>query len=324
MLDSSPIRAPSRKTLKRTASLASLPSPPPTVQQPKKRRRSSNAESLSDDDDDDGDAEEEFNKGGTIVGRKLLFPAAPAGPSRGTLTTDDAENPFVDNKAFDVVEQLAEDASTSPLKKRRVLASPPPSKGKPSTSKPVAKSPRTPSPLGKRSVLCIANELPILGDEEDNPFLDDKKTKSKTSRTHRSRSPHNLEERPTMTYVFKGMKADVPNPYYNLPDSAFENSRLPVAHPDYSPPPIVRPKRLFPEAYKGKEPDVAAEDDDDDDRDSSTPEPHTPDNKPRMSTLFVDMHGNALPDSGPQGIRGKIVDASEIGRMAVGPLRGRR
>jgi hypothetical protein len=49
----------------------------------------------------------------------------------------------------------------------------------------------------------------------------------------------------------------------------------------------------------------------------------TPETKPRMSKLFVDAAGNPLPDSGPQGIRGKTMDPGDIGRMAVGPIRGR-
>lgn len=50
----------------------------------------------------------------------------------------------------------------------------------------------------------------------------------------------------------------------------------------------------------------------------------TPDRKPRMSKLFVDAAGNPLPDSGPQGVRGKTMDARDVGRMAVGPIRGGR
>jgi hypothetical protein len=120
----------------------------------------------------------------------------------------------------------------------------------------------------------------------------------------------------------KGVKTSVPNPNYNLPDSAYDCSRLPLSHTDYSPLPTRAPRRLFPEAYG------SADDVEEEQGVSSTPiertgiDLRTPDAKPRMSTLFVDAAGNPLPDSGPQGIRGATMDARDVERMAVGPLRG--
>lgn len=44
------------------------------------------------------------------------------------------------------------------------------------------------------------------------------------------------------------MKAQFPNPLYNLPASAHEHSLLPVDHPDYEASEACPPKLLFPSA----------------------------------------------------------------------------
>ena len=119
----------------------------------------------------------------------------------------------------------------------------------------------------------------------------------------------------------KGIKTSVPNPHYNLPNSVYDSSRLPLSHPDYSPLPTSAPRRLFPEAYHNSD-DVDEEGVSSDPIQPTERDLRTPDKKPRMSKLFVDAAGNPLPDSGPQGIRGATMDARDIGRMAVGPIRG--
>lgn len=80
--------------------------------------------------------------------------------------------------------------------------------------------------------------------------------------------------------------------------------------------------RLFPEAYANdlKE---AQEDEDDGDETEEDELDNSADEMPKMSKIFVDEAGNPLPDSGPQGVRGKTMDAMDVGRMAVGPIRGR-
>ncbi len=120
----------------------------------------------------------------------------------------------------------------------------------------------------------------------------------------------------------KGVKTSFPNPNYNMPESVYERSRLPLSDPDYSPLPTCQPKRLFTEA-------CSTADVEEEDKGSTSKLGGAGDNiptldmKPRMSKLFVDRAGNPLPDSGPQGIRGKTMDSRDIGRMAVGPIRGR-
>ena len=52
------------------------------------------------------------------------------------------------------------------------------------------------------------------------------------------------------TYHSRGKKIEFTNPLYNLPEEAFTKSRLPVEHEEYSPPPVVKPQRLFKEELK--------------------------------------------------------------------------
>ena len=55
---------------------------------------------------------------------------------------------------------------------------------------------------------------------------------------------------PVFTYYSRGKKIEFTNPLYNLPEEAFTKSRLPVEHEEYSPPPVVKPQRLFKEEMK--------------------------------------------------------------------------
>jgi hypothetical protein len=65
-----------------------------------------------------------------------------------------------------------------------------------------------------------------------------------------------MSEKPTITYVFRGVKRVYRNPLYNheedRPYSPPPASRLPIEHPDYSPAMNCSPKLLFPEARRGK------------------------------------------------------------------------
>ena len=55
---------------------------------------------------------------------------------------------------------------------------------------------------------------------------------------------------PVITYYSRGKRIEFTNPLYNLPEEAFTKSRLPVEHEEYSPPPVVKPQRLFKEQIK--------------------------------------------------------------------------
>ena len=189
MLDSSPISIPSPKKLKRTASVASLPSPPPSVEHPKKRIASQRFESDSESGSEH-DVDEITKESPKVVGRRLLFPAGPS-----TFTgAEDADNPLMDEpKLSNLNEMPAPDADNSWSAHLGVAPlSPPPSIHK--TAKVSVPSTRTPSPVDQRGI-CSASELPVL-DEENNPFLVDSPPKAR-----RRRSPHDITEHPTMTYV---------------------------------------------------------------------------------------------------------------------------
>ncbi|KAF8526530.1 hypothetical protein BU17DRAFT_62024 [Hysterangium stoloniferum] len=304
MLDSSPLPAPPPRKLKRTASVASLPSPPPSVQPPKKRANSQKFDSDADSESEGDDAEDEEE--GAVVGRKLLF---PTGPSTSSLRAGTDDDPFsaTSSRSSKDTSSSRPDAPASPRSKHKVSGP--------------TRSPRTPPPVERRG-RCLPAELPTL-DEDENPFIGGSLPKPRRA----ARPPVDITERPTLTYVFKGIKTSLPNPNYHLPQAVYERARLPLYHPDYSPLPVYRPKRLFQEAH----PNAGVEDDAEGDfnvefcgdGEEDDDELRTPDGKPRMAKYFVDAAGNPLPDSGPQGVRGKTMDALEIGRMAVGPPRPR-
>ena len=188
MLDSSPIPLSPPKRLKRTASVASLPSPPPSVEQPKKRTTSQRFGTEGGSGDEDGAGEIAEDR---AVGRKLLFPAGPSTCFRAEVGDN---NPFMDKtKPTNVNGQLALDSGAySSVQCVSAPASPPPSKRK-APKGPIPSS-CTPSPVEQRG-RCTALELPVL-DEKNNPFLVDSPPKSRHPHT-----PRELTEQPTMTYV---------------------------------------------------------------------------------------------------------------------------
>ncbi|EMD33280.1 hypothetical protein CERSUDRAFT_117910 [Gelatoporia subvermispora B] len=131
------------------------------------------------------------------------------------------------------------------------LISPPPSRRQPC----VAPRPATP-PLNLRRSPRRARHAPVR-DSPDNPFLvsgSPGSVASATPQTPEPRTPVQHVERPTITYVFRGVKAVLPNPLYRppgaSPDEFERRSRLPLDHPDYSPGPACPPKLLFPEARR--------------------------------------------------------------------------
>jgi hypothetical protein len=188
MLDSSPLPVLPPKKLKRTASVASLPSPPPSVEHLKKRTTAQRFTNSGSDTESGSDGEVKEVKGGKVIGRKLLFPPGPSVSS----AVDDPDNPFVESKPSNARDQLVLDAACSPSAHRPVApASPPPSRRKTKTS---TMPPQTPPPVEQRRG-CVASGMPVL-DEDNNPFLSDSPPKPR-----RPRSPRDLVEQPTMTYV---------------------------------------------------------------------------------------------------------------------------
>lgn len=95
-----------------------------------------------------------------------------------------------------------------------------------------------------------------LRDSPDNPFLatpENHVEGTSGSSSSANPSPHApFQERPTIAYVFRGVRRECKNPLYNhaedRPFSPPLESKLPVDHPDYSPDIHCIPKRLFVDA----------------------------------------------------------------------------
>ncbi|KAG6808233.1 hypothetical protein H0H92_004949 [Tricholoma furcatifolium] len=242
MLDSPPSRP-----LKRSASVASLPTPPRTHHKKKH---------VSDDDSSASEAE-------TTHKHK----------KQRTSSSNDDEEAFWLNKSDG---DVASNRLPSGLVYRRRLAGAPsvssvgsaPVSPPPSNRKPIAvAAPVTPEPIIRRSV---RNTRPVR-DSPNNPFLvspDAASIVADSASPSPSLSPHTPKhhERSTVTYVFRGVKGTFPNPLYNheldRPLSPSAHSKLPLTHPDYSPEPHCPPKVLFParrsRAVKGLEEELRA------------------------------------------------------------------
>ncbi|KIJ63829.1 hypothetical protein HYDPIDRAFT_91911 [Hydnomerulius pinastri MD-312] len=100
-------------------------------------------------------------------------------------------------------------------------------------------------------------------DSPNNPFLADASEKSKLRSEWDSSDEEDevvgeariregtptpaptFEEKPTITYVFRGQKATFQNPLYGLPAEVVAASKLPLEHPDYEVTEACPPKRLF-------------------------------------------------------------------------------
>jgi len=98
-------------------------------------------------------------------------------------------------------------------------------------------------------------------DSPNNPFLSDSSEKVKLgsewdssdeeeevvgeARVHEGTPTPTFEEKPTITYVFRGQKATFHNPLYELAPEVIAASKLPVDHPDYEAAEACPPTRLF-------------------------------------------------------------------------------
>lgn len=326
ILDSSPIRIPSlhdtevhSRPLKRSASLASLPTPPRTHH---KRSRSKAASATSGHASEDSGSASEFeddfgariaerhsksedethgkNEGHALMGRKRrrTTDVLPAHDEE-----DDDENSFWTGrsggaashrrKKSPAVEDPEEDKSPSPaLLKYRVRepVSPPPSRRAPQVQPRASSMQRSRSPppallLPKppvtppRKVFLRALPSPSNSkakkiwptrDSPDNPFLagegetsvfkadgwessDDELPVGEVPERESTPTPAPVfEEKPTITYVFRGQKATFHNPQYHLAPEVLEASKLPIDHPDFEVAEACAPRRLFADKLKRK------------------------------------------------------------------------
>ncbi|KAJ7356545.1 hypothetical protein DFH08DRAFT_849303 [Mycena albidolilacea] len=210
------------RPLKRSASVASLPTPPPTRH---KRKRAGSKHSRASDDDlsatDDNDDDDE----------KLIKEA-------------EAEESF-----WLATNAAAASSTQPPLLYRRLQAQSksqtqqlhgvPPVSPPPSHRKPPGKAivlPHTPTPKSTSSTISpptTPTRASILRDSPDNPFLASPLGSQDEVVVNESSL---LEEKPTMAFVFRGVRRSFPNPYYNASrTSPNPNSQLPPEHPDFEP-----------------------------------------------------------------------------------------
>ncbi|KAJ7650046.1 hypothetical protein FB45DRAFT_886771 [Roridomyces roridus] len=220
MLDSSPVPIPpAPRPLKRSASVASLPTPPRTHH---KRKRSGSKRSRASDDDltatDEEDDEKLIKDAEDEESFWLSTNSAPSNSNSGTA-------PLLYRR---LQESQTQGFGLPPV-------SPPPSHYKPrSAATPTPQSatvspPSTPPPKRRNAA------IPFPRDSPDNPFLasplgsEDEVVVSQTDRVQ--------EEKPTMELVFRGVRRSFPNPHYkgSAPSAPNPNSLLPPEHPDFEP-----------------------------------------------------------------------------------------
>jgi len=110
--------------------------------------------------------------------------------------------------------------------------------------------PTTPTPASRKAKGGKGKQSGAIRDSPVNPFL------GSSPRTPAPRE--SVMEKPTITYVFRGVKAVFRNPAYGIPEPVpGDPSTLPPHHPDFSPDLITAPKLLWP-------PTPAESDDEDD------------------------------------------------------------
>lgn len=247
-----------RRTLKRTASAASLPTPPRTTH---KKRRKRNVD--SDEEEEKGMPSEdelessEDEKPPKPAPRALYKPKSVSKKATRDkkLTEEEAESQFwlgtpegtaspepKASKADKKVEKAPSTIGNTPV-------SPPPSRtnqvGPKFQTPPRKRRPVSSSSSGGGQPLALpdGDEDGPIQDSPHNIFL----TGSKAAHpiVPLAEEGSDIEQEPTVTYVFRGKRIEFPNPLYNLPPEAHERSKLPVCDPNFSPSPTIRPKRLF-------------------------------------------------------------------------------
>jgi len=101
--------------------------------------------------------------------------------------------------------------------------------------------PTTPTPTSRKTKGGKEKQVGPIRDSPNNPFL------GTSPRTPAPRA--SLAEKPTVTYVFRGVKAVFKNPAYGIPEPVpGDPSTLSPQHPNFSPDLLTAPKLLWPSA----------------------------------------------------------------------------
>ncbi|KAI9452750.1 hypothetical protein F5148DRAFT_1289474 [Russula earlei] len=268
------VKQPPSKSLKRSASVASLPTPPRTV---RKRSRSRGSAYHSSDDDDVDDAlpvvsphlspsqnhhvSEELS---AVTHKRRRIDAVVA-----ELNAEDGEDTFWLSGAPAEPQDL-KPASKSSRFPRSVSKGKPPSssrRGPPTSTRrlsqsravpassapatwsllspPPTKPSRLVTPPRKRTV----KPMPVR-DSPNNPFLVNP-SDSPGSAPSSPVGPHTpVPDKETIYYVFRGKRLAFQNPHFGAPKNP--RSMLQPEHPDFSPSEDCTPRRLFGPPRKGK------------------------------------------------------------------------
>lgn len=274
--------------------MMALPTPPRT-RPSRKRKRGSQSDSDDELPPQDSSDLESEQKTATGHRRKMLKLDAIAAELSGQAAEEEAFWTGEPSTAIPTRSAVAQKGSTAKAKKvtiargrslsrsptrspsssppahllRRTntgLMSPPPSRRQPRTSATLAAPVTPPRKTPARKAKTKDGKDPVSKklfperDSPNNPFLlgngdNSPDTLPPGSVSPGPRTPEPYVEKPTITYVFRGVKAIVDNPLYDpshkgrVPSPAPDSpSQLPVDHPDYSPTPYCAPKLLFPEA----------------------------------------------------------------------------
>ena len=257
IMDSSPQPVPPagpapRRTLKRTASTASLPTPPYSRENRKRQRNNADdadnlagspatkvrvlEKSFMDSGDSDQDSDgDELSATLKAKAQKLKDKAQSKSKAQTQTQTKEPTAPLSPPRSTRQATRKAAEAAAIII--------------------PVTPPPRR-SP---RSKAKSKSAIEAIRDSPDNPFLISDKNPA-TKRRPRLTSAER-EEKPTVHYVFRGVKAEVENPLYKLPDHYRQKAKLPLDHPEFSPDPIIAPRRLFASKLDAIAEDSAGEDD---------------------------------------------------------------
>lgn len=369
-LDSSPVQLlpvsdlPTRRSLKRSASVASLPTPPRTRH---KRSRGQTRSPVSrhvggEGHSDDDSVSSDNSTYATHIGRVKSKSSGDEAsqpldlPIKGTSVVFSSRNDEEDEEtAFWMGRKRREDeqgqreseagepldASPRPALLRynfKGPVSPPPSRRQPrplpNRAVSIEPPPAAPSTPPRRLFLRAPplrtptlkakrtwpKKLPSR-DSPDNPFLNNDTSVSSKKRpsgwdssddeTREAAIPEpvckeeptsvsSYGEKPTITYVFRGQKATMANPLYNVSAAAEAASRLPIDHPDYEPLEVCPPKRLFFSGGKRKS------------RDSSRETVEIPDGVKRVKTQISHNDPDELQLGGEEPFDGSVIKKSPL------------
>ncbi|TBU55071.1 hypothetical protein BD310DRAFT_711797 [Dichomitus squalens] len=277
--------------IKRAASESQVlpPTPPRTTHKRKRRSRSRVTDSSSEDEDAHDVPEPESDEEDGRSGKKKDGEVHIGHKKRKTMTLDAIAEELSQARAEEIF-WMGEDAAgssntagpSSSKQAHRVVKNRASTRARSRTRSPSSSPPPAPhllrrghtgliSPPPSRRAPVVVPRLatpppePVKEkgkgfperDSPNNPFLADDSPGSVPASDVQSspepRTPQKHVEKPTLTYVFRGVKMLVSNPHYTSEEAAAETearAQLPVTHPDFSPSDTAAPKLLFPEARK--------------------------------------------------------------------------